>query len=266
MTHTTKTLRMDHLTVDRHVQRGLDESWVARKLRTEGFKPEVLGVLVVSHRADGTWHVMDGQHRRALAIQAGYPELEIECQVHENLTRAEEAAMFRYLNDKRTVQPLDKFLVRVVEGDPAAKTCHDLLVKHGWKVAMSKHDASFAAVAAIERIYNGGAIRKGPCPEIVDTMLKIIVSAWGHTADGVRNEIIHGLGMVLLQHFGEADLTKITSELAAMEGGPLGLVGRSRGLKALRGGRMGDAVADIIVMLHNQKKRTNRLPDWRTAG
>lgn len=265
MNPTMKTLRMDHLTVDRDVQRVLDEAWVSRKLRSDGFQREALGVLVVSLRSDGTYHVMDGQHRRALAMQAGYPDLEVECQVHEGLTPAQEAAMFRHLNERRAVQPLYKFLVRVVEGDPVAVGCHELLVKHGWNVSHSKNDGQFSAVAALQKIYTGANIRVGPCPEVVDQTLSIIVAAWGHSSNGARNEVISGLGMLLLQHLGEADIPKITSELASLEAGPLTLVGRARGLRGLRGGRVSDAVADIIVMLHNSKKRTNRLPDWRTT-
>lgn len=264
MNPTIKVLRLDHLTVDPAVQRGLDEGWVSRKLAAEGFRPEAMGVPVVSHRDNGAYHVIDGQHRRALAVQAGHPELEVECQVHEGLTRAEEAAMFRLLNDRRSVQILDKFVVRVVEGDPTAVALNKLLRKHGWTVGAGKNDGRFAAVAALETVYRGARIRKGEQPDSVDLLLSIVTTAWGHKIEAVRGEIVHGLGMVLLQYEGQLDLAKIINELAAHEGGPLGLVGKAKGLYALRGGRVSDAMADVIVGLHNKSKR-KRLPDWRAA-
>ncbi|MGH8882898.1 MAG: DUF6551 family protein, partial [Stackebrandtia sp.] len=148
MNPTMKTLRWDHIAIDPVVQRHLDKSWVRKTIEDEGYRPEAVGVPVVSLRPDGTQHMIDGQHRRALALEAGRGMDEVDCQVHEGLSREMEAAMFRRLNHRRSVGILDKFLIRIVEGDPVAVTINEVVHEHGWTFATGKSDGRIAAVSA----------------------------------------------------------------------------------------------------------------------
>lgn len=260
-----KSLRWDHVAVDSQVQRHLDRSWVTRTLEEEGYRPEAVGVPAVSLRADGTLHMIDGQHRRALALESGRGMDEVDCQVYEGFTKAQEAAMFRLLNHRRAVGILDKFLIRIVEGDPTAVALNEALQAHGWTVNTGKADGRFAAVGALEKIYKGGGFREPGQRYIVDLTIEMITEAWGHNPTGVRSEIVSGLGMVLLRHEIELDLPKVVTEMTVHEGGALGVVSRAKLLQRLRGGRLSDAAAEIIVAMHNKSKRSKRLPDWRDA-
>lgn len=262
---TIKQLRLDHLMVDRRVQRQLSVPRVSRI--AQNFKPEAFGVLVVSHRPNGEYHILDGQHRRAGAIAAGREEWVVECQVYEGLSREQEAAMFLLLNDKLAVNPLEKFLVRVIEGDPVAVQLSGILDRHGWEVSAQPADGKFAAVSSLERIARGagmGADRDNF--EIADLTVQILTSAWGHNRDAVRGDLLLALGMVLLRYHLQVDVPKLLNQLAATDGGPRGVLGRGRGLAKLRGGRVVDGIADVMVNLHNKGRRTdNRLPEWRTT-
>lgn len=263
MKPTMKTLRWDQITIDPHVQRHLDKTWVHHTIEDEGYRPEAVGVPVVSLRADGTLHMIDGQHRRALALEAGRGMDEIDCQVHESLSREMEAAMFRRLNHRRAVGILDKFLIRIVEGDPTAVEINQLVTEHGWSFATGKADGRIAAVSALEKIYNGGKIREPGQRDVIDLVLSMITRAWGYNATGVRAEIVSGLGMVILRYETELDVPKVINEMAQHEGGALGMVSRARLLQKLRGGRLADSAAEIIIAMHNKSKRTKKLPDWR---
>lgn len=265
MNPTMKTLRWDQITIDSKVQRHLDKTWVRKTIEDEGYRPEAVGVPVVSLRADGTLHMIDGQHRRGLALEAGRGMDEVECQVHEGLTREMEAAMFRRLNHRRAVGILDKFLIRIVEGDPAATAINEVVLSHGWSLNTGKADGRIAAVSALEKIYNGAKIRPPGQRAVIDQVLAMITEAWGHNATGVRAEIISGLGMVLLRYEEKLDVAKIVAQMAQHEGGALGMVSRARLLQKLRGGRLSDSAAEIIVAMHNRSKSRNRLPDWRDA-
>lgn len=252
------------LTVDPDIQRTVDKIRVDKIV--QDFQWEALGTIVVSKRDDGTCHVIDGQHRVAAVQAAGYGDRSIACLVYENLTRPEEAAMFRRLNNTRQVQPIDRFRVRVVEGDEAAVTLNKILNKHGWTVSWSKHAGAFAAVGALEKVYAGKLAGPGDTAQICDTVLGVITEAWGHDADGVRAEIVAGIGAVLLRYNSRVDLPKLTSELGLVKSGPRGLVGRAKGLRDFRGGTLSDALAEIVVEMVNKQRRTNRLPEWRSAA
>jgi hypothetical protein len=256
-------IEANRLTVDPAVQRSLDRARVNRMIAD--YDPDGVGVLVVSDRGDGTLHVADGQHRVATTIGVGLQDKALPCLVYKGLTRAQEAALFRRLNNTRGVQPIDKFRIRVVEGETMAVQINTVLEQHGWTVKAHRTDGTFMAVSAIESVYkasNRG--RKERTASTVDLLIATLTAAWGHNPDGVRNEIVSGVGAVLIRH-PHLDFHKLFGVLSAVSGGPRALVGRAGGLRDLRGGRVGDALAEIVVELYNGRRRTNRLPDWRAA-
>ena len=65
----------------------------------KNFDPAKLGVLVVSHRADGTYAVLDGQHRLAALRRLGYDAA--NCIVLEGMTIRQEADYFRRQNENK---------------------------------------------------------------------------------------------------------------------------------------------------------------------
>lgn len=254
----------EKLIVDRRVQRGVDKARVVKIV--SDFHSDSLGAAVVSRRDDGTNHVVDGQHRVAAVVAAGREKDPITCLVYEGLTLAEEAAMFRRLNNTRAVMPVDRFRVRVVEGERNAVVLNNILIRHGWTVSQQKQDGFFAAVSAFESVLNGKLNGEGGTAGICDTLIGVITEAWGHDDQGVRGEIISGLGAMLLRYNSLIDLPKLTSVLGTVSGGPRGLVGRSKGLRDLRGGKLSDAIAEVVVEMLNKNRRVGRLPHWRSQA
>jgi hypothetical protein len=272
--HRIEHFTLEELTVDSAVQRSVDQKWVndrTDKTDEDGkvikrrFKPEALGVIVVSRRRNGTIHIIDGQHRATLCRQMNYTE-PMACLVYSGLCQADEAAMFRVLNDRRKVNVIDLFRVRVVEGDPVATELSDVLDKEGWIVQPNKTQGSFAAVSALEKVYKGWGptetANRGAC----ETLMSVITKAWGLDPHGARAEIITGLGLLLTYHGNKVDVGKLVTELGRISGGPRVLCGRASSLKEMRGGRIGDSMAEILINLINKGKTRNRLPAWSENG
>jgi hypothetical protein len=257
-TSTVMAIEPALLTVDHSVQRPLDGTRVADI--AADFEPESLNVITVSERADGTHHIVDGQHRVAAMRVLGKDNTPVTAVLWKNLTRAEEAAMFRRLNNTRQVQTLDKFRIRIVEGDPTACTLNELLESHGWAIRKAKSNGSFFAVSALEQMYN---TPPGKDLDTCDALIRVATRAWGHESDGLRAEIVKGLG-VLLRRYPRLDAPKLVDELAKLAGGPLGLIGKAKQLRDIRGGRISDAMAEILVELHNKRRQTNRI-QWGAA-
>lgn len=255
-------LRLDQLAVDYAVQRALDQ--VRSQRIADDFNPDAMGVLHVSARADGTYHILDGQHRRDAALKAGEsPSQPVACMVYSGLTRQQEATLFLLLNATRGVSQLDKFRVRIEQGDPTAVRLNTMLHSHGWHLDNNMTAGGFRAVAALESIYNGGKVYEGTHFDVCEDVVRVITEAWGHNANGVRGEIINGLGAFLLRNRRGVDLHKLSTEMGKQEGGPLALIGHAKSLRQISGGNVAHAMAEILTNLHNKGRRSNRVPDWR---
>jgi hypothetical protein len=225
------------------------------------FEREGLGVIHVSHREDGTYHIVDGQHRIAAWRVMGNASVAVPCVMYEGLSRAEEAAMFRRLNNTRQVQILDRFRIRIIEGDPIACEISDILASHGWKIAKGGARGLFFAVAAMEKVYRA---KEGGDADTCDALIRIATEAWGHDSNALRAEIVSGLGVLLRRH-PHLEMSKLVTEMARHEGGPLGLIGQARQLHSIRSGRISDAMAEILVNRYNNRRKINRLPEWNAA-
>lgn len=261
---TTEYLPVSKLSIDPEVQRALEKPRVDRIVKN--YSPAALGTLIVSRREDGTHHVVDGQHRLHATIAVGREESSMLCLVHEGLSKADEAAMFRLYNNTKAVSPFDKFRVRVIEGDEVAVTLNNILVSHGWKVEQSKNSGSFAAPAALEQVYGGKLNGEGTTADICDTVIRVITESWGHDADGVRGELVKGIGLLFLRYNSRVDVPKLTAQLSNYAGGPRALSGAAKGLRNFRGGLLPEAVAEILVEMLNKGRRTNLLPEWRSRA
>jgi hypothetical protein len=239
-------LRLDLLIVDHDVQRPLDQKRAWRIAKE--FRPESLGVLAVNLRPDGKYHVIDGQHRVHALRMLGLETDEVQVELYEGLTRAEEAEQFRLRNNTKAVVPIEKFKVRVVEGDPVAVRIAGALADYGWHIRAGATNASFAAVTAIEKVYRGPN-GKGQNIDTVRAVLEIVTKAWSYEPYGVKDSIILALGAVLLRHGDKVDTGKLTDALAGYGGGPRKLLGDARGFQAGVGGTIRDALAHKLINL-----------------
>lgn len=262
-------VQIGRLLVDREVQRTLDASRAADIANK--FNPSGFGVITVSVRKDGKAYIVDGQHRvEALRIMGAQGDHEIECEVFRGLSQSDEAALFRIRNNFKQVKVFDRFRVRVIEGDPVAVILSKCLSRHNWHVLKSgpsRAKGAFNAVSSLEWVYNGAGIRKSTVhPTATDNTIGVITAAWGHDSNGVRAEIVRGIGLFLVQYGESVDLEKIINELSQLEGGPSGLIGKARNLNSFRGGGVASALAEILVGMHNKGRRVNVLPEWRRSG
>lgn len=256
--------RADTLMVDPTVQRALDTRRADRM--AADLRMDALGAITVSRRADGTHHIIDGQHRVAAVLRAGLGDELLPCLQYEGLTRTHEAGMFIRLNESKQIQAVDRFRIRVVEEDPIAVALNTALLDNGWRLGGS-HDGCFSAVSALENVYRGAGVTADHANlDTCRTLLSMITTAFGDAKDGGRKEIVAGLGLMLLRHRHDMDLHKVAAEMAKYPGGPLGLVGRAKGLRELQGGNVADSMAEVLINLHNKGRRSRRLPEWRTAA
>lgn len=224
------------------------------------FRPNALGSITVSERADGTMVTLDGMHRCELCRKVGHEK--ISAHVYSGLSLEQEAELFYLLNQTKQPSAISRFLSRVTLGDPAAVEMADLVARHGWAIAPGSEPGNLCSVEAMERVYRSasGALPKGTHPEVLDQTLAIITAAWDRDGASAQGHILEGVAQVLGRFGSQVDVEKLVAEMSDTR--PAVLIGKAKALKDVQGGTVPGALAKILVNAHNKRRRTNLLPEW----
>jgi hypothetical protein len=254
------SLLLSDLEIDERVQRPEIIAEVNKIARE--FDENALGTATVSARLDPEsgrfrYFVLDGRQRRAGALKAGY-DGSIRVDVHYNLTLADEARLFRILNERRGVSPISLYRTALIEKNPHAlgvqKILDDLGVTFGTAKGYSGAKSSVRliarrggatslrwALAQVQKIYDASG--KGGCYDagVVEALY------WLYDHHGVR-----------------IDEDNLYAKLASKGGGVSTLIGDAKTIQSVRGGRMNVNLIRAIITRYNEGKRSARtkLPDW----
>lgn len=259
---TTTWLPLSDLVCDSTIQRPLDERRVERL--ADALDLALLGVIEVSARTNGTYHVMDGQHRVAALRLAGFHTETVECKVHNGLDLAQEARRFVGLNTFTSPRPFDRFKVRVKAGDPIAVGIDAILMEFGWRVQTGDIDGAFSAVVAAERVYVGrSTAEREHGPEALRSALGVVTEAWGHKPGNANGFVIGGLGLFFARYGSDVDRPALIKRLAQFPGGADNYLGKARGIRDFRGGTLPRCIAELTTDLYNKRRSTGQLESWR---
>lgn len=251
------------ITTDHRVNtRPINLIWVEKKL-AEGFDAYGVGVPIVSHRTDGTYVWLDGQHRGELIRRACGTDQKVQCRVFTGLTLAEEARLFLKHNDGRSIRPLHRFVAEVTACDPDSVAINRTAAEHGWKVSEGG-SRSIAAVESLKKVYQSDKKPDGTRGRALEYTLRVVTEAWGYKSEAVNQHILAGIGAVF-NRFGDAvDKAVLVKKLAQVPSGPAGVLGRAKGQHDYQGGTVGQCVAEVVVAIYNRRRGNGgSLPDWR---
>lgn len=265
--HTTlRKVSLSDLTTNDVTQRveGVDRRRVDRM--ASEFDPTALGVIVVSHREDGSMKVLDGMHRITAAGKAGYSR-KVDALVFTGLTRAEEAELFLRYNTKKDPSALSKFKARVTANDPVAVDIDRIVREAGLYFSrggrgQESNVGAVGAVVQLEAAYTScsGVKPKGAYPGVLTDVLTVLVEAWGKDPASVDALLISGMAKVLGVYGDQVDLDRMVTSLSAMAPGLL--KSKARGRAEVVRTRVADMVAWFIVDQYNRGKRKGNLPAW----
>lgn len=222
------------------------------------FDPNALDVINLSERQPGQRVMLDGQHRTAGGLTAGYtgPYL---ARILYGLTVQQEAKLFRQLNNTSKVGNLELFKVALVEERPEEMRLNKILTDFGL-IAGAGGQNTFAAVQTGLRILGR---RDGE--ELLRWAFGVSIRAWGVNPDSLNGQIIEALSMVRGRYGKHVETEHLVGKLAGTAGGVQGIIGAARTKQQVYKDSMKTNIADAIVGVHNQHMRKFRLPDWRTS-
>lgn len=258
-------LNIKELHIRPSAQRKLQPKWVENHRET--FDADEIGHPVVNQAVDGRFYVMDGQHRLELLRAVGWGDQQVQCEVYEGLSLAEEAAKFLKLNDRINVKTFTKFTVRRTSGDPIAVGVDKVVMDCGLRLEEHRKDGCIRAVASLERVYRGAGL--GPAaehdgPEALRRTLCVLQGAWGNSHASFDGSLVEGLGLVQLRYNGGLDQTLLPQKLSTISGGAAGVISKAKTLGEFHSGSMARCIGGVIVELYNRGKKTRKLENWWT--
>lgn len=150
------------------------------------FNPAKLGVLVVSKRSDGTYSVLDGQHRLTALRRLGYEAT--NCIVLEGMSVQEEADYFRRQNEnKQNLRIADTFNASLYAEDEESLEIKSLMDKYGFRFGKSGYPMCICAIGALQTIIRTYNI------QTLENVLRSIACTWAADTTILRREMLAGL-------------------------------------------------------------------------
>lgn len=245
----TEWIIVNLIHTDSQYQRTIVKAWVNAIVRE--FDPDAIGIIHVSERPDGTYWVIDGQHRLAALHEMGWGDQRIECYVHRTLSLADEARLFVKLNEDRNVKQRTKFHAKVVAEDPQALAVVAILDDAGLPYG------SVGAISTVENMYaidDGATLKK---------TLRVVAEAFpSDTAAATSASMLHGTAAVLDRYNGSIDVERLIQQLQSVKGGARWIVAQARSMRGVYFGQVRDCVSELIVDRYNVGLRTSKIDRW----
>lgn len=226
--------------------RPLRQSWVNTLVAT--FDPSIMDPLKVSHRNDGTYVIIDGQHRYRALERIGWLDRMIPCLVGEDMSIEEEARAFTIGAQVKKLDPIDRHNAAIVARDERALDIQKAIDVAGFMVRHTEASNAFCAIGAAEVVYD-----KFGYDILRDTML-IAKDAWGSPPNAVSTS---GISILLNRYDGRVDrvrLVKVLSTTSASE-----IWHKATEEAGKKGGRTGAHAFVIVRDMYDKGLRSGKL-------
>jgi hypothetical protein len=201
---------IETLNADPRYQRKLSSRHIARIAKD--FDGDLLGVILVSEREDGSRYILDGAHRVEAIRSLGQMEAIVPAMVYQHLTEEREAKIFADLNQVRLyITPQEAFRAQLMAGEPEALALKDTVERHGfhlnyWRkredepddvLPMWRKEGMLSCIGTLRKVRRDFADR-----EMLDKTLAILREAYGSDVVGLQGGHVHGVA-IFLYNFGE---------------------------------------------------------------
>jgi hypothetical protein len=259
-------LHAKEFSLDLKVQRQLNEDRAAAMAKE--FQPHALGIITATKRADGHVYCLDGGHRVSAARLAGYDGL-LATRLFTDLTLEEEAGLFLSLNSSRAVQAIDRFKVRITQGEKSATAINKVLRTYGLHVDWANNDSLgvISAIGALEKVYHGAGVREpGDYVDLIDAVIRTLHEAYGKLEKPDRSTysrvMLEGLGILIATFGKRIDYDRLVYVLQGQT--PRQIAAQTRAMrdaKIQKNGTLGTAAALVIHRTYNNRWKS-KLPEF----
>jgi hypothetical protein len=191
-----ESLPINSLFIDPTYQRDINHGKI--KEWGKNFDDSLIGAIEVAERSNGTYAILDGQHRWHLLKSKNYKT--VPCLVHSEMTVQEEALKFKELNANiNRLSELEKFWAMIGACNSKHLEIMNLISKNGLSVARRSGSKSSQCyqIAAIGKIM---MIEKTYGNHILDNTLSFVTNVWPGNGYSLKGLILEGVAIFLYRH------------------------------------------------------------------
>lgn len=240
-------------------QRDLKPPHLAYLIRE--WEPDVVGVFIVNRRRDGSYQLVDGQHRLAAMEHFGIKT----CLVYvARRDEEEEATLWLKASHSLPVTALERYRALLFAGDFEAHDLKRIVEEAGFGITKaagqrkrggSNSPTELVAISELYRSYRAGVLQE---------TLEIVKECWPRDSEAASGYVIGGVSMLVrwvrtnrfpfqkpsaIQRWGEQSIKEIVG-LARKEA----QVSRKRTV-----GRDNESFSDALVEIYNYKRQQRNL-------
>lgn len=206
--------------------------------------PDAFGVLTVAMLKDGSFHIIDGQHRHAAVVQLWGPNERVPCQVIEGCDTPQEAAeLWLTMNiDRSKPSAYESFRVAVTAKKPDAVAVYDI-------VEASPYSIGYGGILAVGSLL---ACYRAHGAKGLEWVLDTINKTWGDSRDATQAGLIQGY-TALYDAFGPDGIdAERLAKYVAKRHTPNAMIGAARTSREMFGGGIAINVARVAVADYNK--------------
>jgi hypothetical protein len=210
---------------------------------------------VVSERSDGTLIWLDGQHRGAAAILAGWGGVPVHMTVLTGLSRKEEAEwVLLFQEDRKGTPPAEAHRLGVKAKRRADLALHSVCLKYGIEASGSGGENKLAAVGTARKI----AARENGA-ELLDHSFDVLTGAFGSHSDSFEAALLNGMAHFWNSNNGNVDKSSLVKKLNKRFGTGPTVIAAAKNLQLATGRPLYREVASIVVGAYNKGRRSGAL-------
>lgn len=262
--HHYSQVSFEGLIIDHTIQR--PENVIEINNIARDFNPAALGMITISRRvfpATATEPervelvVIDGQQRRAAALRVGYTGF-VHADIHNGLTRADEARLFRQLNNRKAVSQVALFRAALVEEKPEALAVMAILDGLGISFGNPK---GYMAASGSQRL-----VKRVNGVTNLHWALSQVQRLYDRGDGGVYDAaVVEAFFLLYERHGNRINETRLYDRLASDEGSNSGLVEFGKTLKRVHKSNTTVGIIRAIINKYNHnlpRNSRNALPEW----
>jgi len=197
----------DSLITDNRYQRSISSKkgkHLIAKIASEFYWP-FFGILIATDNGDGTYCLIDGQHRAEAARR--HPDVHaVPVMVIDEMTLAEQARAFVTINQQRVrLNALQIHRASVRAGDPDAVAVDRIATENNVKIPnniRSGRNLRPGHTVAVQSLYK---IYKNHGPDILAVTLKTMMVAYSDTTGDLRSQVLQATALAISKRPDQAD-------------------------------------------------------------